>query len=95
MIEYGEILYALFELRYQILFGNDADQDFSNKKKDQKKLKKKLDEMNGHGLEAIDTYMEIYDFFQSEDYNEEKGNNDYIQSIVNIRFNCAKVSNFV
>lgn len=95
MIEYGEVLYALFELKYAILFGNDADEAFKNKKKDLKKLKKKLDEMNGHGLEAVDTYSEIFDFFQSEDYQEEAGSPDFIQSVVNIKFNIAKVIFFI
>ena len=95
MIEYGEILYALFEMRYGLLFGNDADDAYKNKKKDQKKLKKKLDEMNGHGLEAIDTYSEIYEFFCSEDYNEDSKGTEYIQSVVNIKFNIAKVIFFI
>jgi len=47
--------------------------------------------MNGYGNEACDTYAEIYDFFQSEDYNEDRNTNDFIQSIVNLKFNIAKI----
>jgi hypothetical protein len=54
-------------------------------------MEKKLDEMNKFGFEAVDTYGEIYEFFQSEDYDGEKGANDYIQSIVNLKFSIAKV----
>jgi len=83
MIEYAEVLYGLFELKYQVLFGGDATEENYKKKSLQKKMEKKLDEMNKFGFEAVDTYNEIYEFFQSEDYDGEKGANDYIQSIVN------------
>jgi hypothetical protein len=65
------------------MFGGDLSEENYKKKSLQKKMEKKLDEMNKFGFEAVETYGEIYEFFQSEDYEGEKGANDYIQSIVN------------
>ena len=91
MIEYAEILYSLFELKYGVMFGGDTSEENYKKKSLQKKMEKKLNEMNTFGFEAADTYSEIYEFFLSEDYQGEKNADDYIQSIVNIKFSVAKV----
>ena len=88
MIECGEIYYALFDLRYTELFGN---QNETVEGAASKKIKKKLEEMNKFGQAANYKYQEIYDFFQSSDYLQEANNKDYIQSVVNIKFNMAKV----
>lgn len=55
------------------------------------KIVKKVGQMNQHGLLASNLYAKILEFMNTEDYKEEKDNDDYIQSVVNARFAIAKI----
>lgn len=47
--------------------------------------------MNDNGIEGLKVYEEIYKFFNSDDYKSDSLNDDYIQSVVNAKFNIAKI----
>ena len=91
-IEYGEICLHLFELRRNELFSDNNNAGFDPKKKG---FKKKLIQMNENGIEGLKVYEEIYVFFNSDDYKSDSLNDDYIQSVVNAKFNIAKISSGV
>lgn len=47
--------------------------------------------MNKHGLVAANLYAKILEFMDTEDYKNEKDNDDYIQSTINAKFAIAKI----
>ena len=76
-------------LSYSELFGANAPEPSAEPPT--KKLKKKIMEMNEFGNQAIKLYGQIFDFFQSDDYKVEANTKEYVQSIINIKYNMAKI----
>lgn len=58
-----------------------------------KKVKQKVRQMTAEGLASVQLYETACKFFDSDDYKEERNNDDYIQSIINARFSMAKIFN--
>ena len=78
----------MFETRRGEVFFSQNEKEVDLK---DKKVAKKIQEMNRYGLEAISLYDQIYNFFQSEDYNDELNSDNYIQSVINAKFALAKI----
>lgn len=87
-IELAAISNSIYELRRGELFLNEKHIDFKDKK-----VRIKVKQMTDEGLMSIDIYEQICAFFGTEDYNDESEKEEYIQSVINARFNIAKTYN--
>ena len=87
-IELAAICNNIFDLRRVELFVNDNQVDFKDKK-----IRNKVKQMTEEGLMSIDVYEQICAFFETEDYKDESEKDEYIQSVINARFNIAKTYN--
>jgi KIF-1 binding protein C terminal len=72
-----------------VFFSDPKNQDGPNLK--DPKVVKKVESMNKHGLVAANLYAKILEFMDTEDYKNEKDNDDYIQSTINAKFAIAKI----